>query len=145
MSKSAVELSKRRRFVEILSSFALVLVAIGLASPFITPDNSVMITIFRWVFCAGALIFTGARLINVNAQGDSVRLRRLRRMEVWSGICFCLASGFWFYNSSRFEGITFSLPVMRDTVMFTMAGAVIQIISSWMISARMKKEASAEG
>lgn len=136
------DLAKRRRIVEILSSFGLILVATGLVAPFAMLDNSVAIAIFKWIFCAGALLFTGARMVNVNAAGDSVRLRRLRRMEMWGGICFCVAAGFWIYNSIRFEGIVFSLPVMRDTVMFTMAGAIIQVISSWMISARMRKEQS---
>lgn len=141
-SVSPVDLAKRRRIVEILSSFGLILVAVGLVAPFAMLDNSLAISIFKWIFCAGALLFTGARMVNVNAPQDSLRLRRLRRMEMWGGFCFCVAAGFWIYNSIRFEGIVFSLPVMRDTVMFTMAGAIIQVISSWMISARMKKEQS---
>ena len=33
-----------------------------------------------------------------------------------------------------------SLAVMRDTVVFTLAGALIQIIAAWMIASQMKKE-----
>ena len=32
------------------------------------------------------------------------------------------------------------LAVLRDTIMFTLAGSLIQIIASWMIVSRAKKE-----
>ncbi|MDE6836633.1 MAG: hypothetical protein K2J03_06725 [Muribaculaceae bacterium] len=80
-------------------------------------------------------------MVNVNSPGDSMRLKRLRRMEMWAGITFLVGAFFWFYNSARFPNVGFSLVVMRDTIMFTLAGAIIQVIASWMIAARMNKEA----
>lgn len=129
-----------RRRMEALSTMGLLLVAVGLVVPFAATDNSLIITICRWVYAAGAVIYTVARMVNVNNPSDSTRLRRLRRMEMWAGFCFIVAAGFWFYNTHRFAGIIFSLPVMNNTIVFTLAGAMIQVVASWMISAQGKKE-----
>lgn len=129
-----------RRKVEATSTMGLILLAVGLVGPFANLDNTTLTEVLKWVFTAGALIYTVARMVNVNDPGDSVRLRRLRRMEMWAGFAFCVAAFFWFYNSHRFAGFSFSAAVMNDTIMFTLAGALIQIIASWMISFRMKKE-----
>lgn len=95
----------------------------------------------RWVYAAGALIYTVARVIDVNAPGDSLRLRRLRRLEFWAGMCFIVGAAFWFYKLSYYRGFDSGvLAVLNQTVAFTMAGAVIQIVASWMIASRMKKE-----
>ncbi len=135
-----VALERRRKMVEICSTTGLILVAVGMLVPFAAIDNSVLIMAMKIVYAIGALIYTIARMINVNAPSDSLKLRRLRRMEMWGGFCFILGSFFWFYNSARYPMITFSLAIMRDTVAFTMAGAIIQIVASWMITSRMKKE-----
>lgn len=140
MGKSRQEIEKLRRRMEALSTFGLILIAAGLVAPFAAVDNTLMTVVCRWVFAAGALIYTVARMVNVNDPADSMRLRRLRRMEMWAGFCFVVAAGFWFYNAHRFAGIVFSLPVMNNTIVFTLAGAIIQVVASWMISAQAKKE-----
>lgn len=129
-----------RRKVEAVSTVGLLIIAVGLVVPFSAIESELTVTVCRWVFAAGALIYTAARMVNVNGPSDSLRLRRLRRMEMWAGFCFVVAAGFWFYNSHRFAGITFSLPVMNNTIVFTLAGAMIQVVASWLISARAKKE-----
>lgn len=97
----------------------------------------------KWVYAAGALVYTAARVIDVNAPGDSLRLRRLRRLEFWAGMCFIIGGAFWFYKDQYYTGMFAGpLAVMRQTVAFTMAGAVIQIVASWMIAYRMKKESN---
>ena len=138
--RSGREMEKLRRKVEAASTIGLVFIAAGLVAPFASIENSVIVEICKWVFAAGALIYTVARMINVNDPGDSLRLRRLRRMEMWAGFCFVVASCFWFYNAHRFAGIIFSLPVMNNTIVFTLAGAMIQVAASWMIAAQAKKE-----
>ena len=140
MGKSRQEIEKLRRRMEALSTFGLILIAAGLVAPFAAVDNTLMAVVCRWVFAAGALVYTVARMVNINDPADSMRLRRLRRMEMWAGFCFVVAAGFWFYNAHRFAGIVFSLPVMNNTIVFTLAGAVIQVVASWMISAQAKKE-----
>ena len=98
----------------------------------------------KWVYAAGALLYTCARVVNVNAPSDSLRLRRLRRLEFWAGMCFIVGGAFWFYKEQYYSGIFAGpLAVMRQTVAFTMAGAVIQIVASWMIASRRRKEAKA--
>lgn len=138
--KKKVSLEKKRRIVEACSTFGLILIAAGLVAPFANVENTVVLSIYRWLYTAGALIFTVARMINVNAPEDSLRMRRLRRMEMWAGFAFCIGAFFWFYNAARLHGYTFSLAVMNNTVMFTLAGAIIQIVSSWMIATRAAKE-----
>lgn len=137
-------LKRKRKIVEIVATTGLLLVAVGLIVPFASIENAPLAFAMRIVYAMGAVGFTVARMINVNAPEDSSRLRRLRRMEMWAGFCFIVGGAFWFYNAQRFSFIPFSLPVMRDTVAFTMAGAIIQVVASWMITARMKKESGSK-
>lgn len=134
------KIEKRRRRMENLSLVGLILLCAGLVAPFANIGSETLQTVFKYVYSAGALVYAVARLVNVNAPEDSLRLRRLRRMEMWAGFAFIIGAFFWFYNSYRYPNIGFSLSVMRDTIMFTLVGAIIQVISSWMIAARMKKE-----
>ncbi|MDE6716926.1 MAG: hypothetical protein K2J70_01930 [Muribaculaceae bacterium] len=134
------KIEKRRKKMETLSLIGLVLLCAGLVAPFANIGSELLQTVFKYVYSAGALLYCFARMVNVNEEGDSLRLRRLRRLEMWAGIAFVAGAFFWWYNSLRYPGIGFSLSVMRDTIMFTLGGATIQIIASWMIAARMKKE-----
>ncbi len=139
------KLERRMKYVELAASLGLILVLAAMVAPFfggLAVDRSMG---WRWVYAAGALIYTMARVIDVNAPGDSLRLKRLRRLEFWAGMCFIAGAAFWFYRLSYYSEIYSAgiLAVMQQTVAFTMAGAVIQIVASWMISSRMKKEQSA--
>ncbi len=133
------KVEKRRKSVEGCATFGLLLVAVGLLVPFASLSGAMSIGAFKWVFTAGAVIYTVARMVNVNDPKDSRRLRSLRRMEAWAGIAFCIAAFFWFYKESRMpEGGLFY--VLRDTITFTLVGAVLQIVASWMIATRDRKE-----
>lgn len=127
-----------RRAMERTATFGLLLLAIGLVAPFTNLSNTALLSAFKWIFAAGSMIYLLARIFGGTDPQASVRLRRLRRMEVWAGVAFCTATFFWFYNTSRYPYM--SLAVMRDTVVFTLAGALIQIIAAWMIASQMKKE-----
>jgi len=135
------KVESRRKYVETFATFGLVLLAVGLLVPFASLVNAGFIAAFKWVFAAGALIYTIARVVNVNDPKDSTRLKRLRRMEAWAGIAFCIAAFFWFYNECRLKSGG-SLFILRETITFTLVGAMIQIIASWMIVFRDKKERS---
>lgn len=137
---SGCSLEKRRKIVEAASSFGLLLICAALVAPFINPSDMDLPKAFKWVYSAGALVFIVARVVNVNGPGDSMRLRRLRRMEFWAGVAFVLAAAFWFYSEAHLGLYAGVLAVMKNTIMFTLAGALIQIISSWMIVSRAKKE-----
>lgn len=131
---------KLRRTCENMATFGLLLVCAAMVSPFATSGNPKWLQVFCWVYAAGSLIYTIARMVDVSDPDESLRLRRLRRMEFWAGISFCVASGFWFYNTGRLGPHAGVLALMQNTVAFTIVGAALQTIASWMIVARQKKE-----
>ena len=143
-SVSAEQLGMRRKYVELGASLGLLFVLAAMMAPFLSGLVGHSMMWAKWVYAAGALLYTCARVVNVNAPSDSLRLRRLRRLEFWAGMCFIVGGAFWFYKEQYYSGIFAGpLTVMRQTVAFTMAGAVIQIVASWMIASRMRKEAKA--
>lgn len=133
-------LMRRRRIVETAATMGLILVCVGMIAPIVSMDNSTLGDIFKWVYTGGAVVYIVARLVKVGAPGDSLRVRRIRRMEVWSGVCFCVGAAFWFYNSARFGAYGITLGILRDTILFTLAGALIQNISSWMLVFALRKQ-----
>ncbi len=54
-------LEKRRKLVESTATFGLLLICVALVSPFMNPEKIDFLKIFKWVFSAGALIYTVAR------------------------------------------------------------------------------------
>lgn len=132
--------ARLRRAMERTASIGLILVAIGLVAPFTNLQSAEMLAVFKWIYAAGALIFTGARVVNVNDPGDSLRVKRLRRMEMWAGFAFCIAAIFWFYNDAKWAGYGLTLKVLQETILFTLVGALIQIIASWLVVAAIKKQ-----
>lgn len=144
-SKDPEIMARRRKNMERLASAGLILVCAGLVAPFAGTDNAVVLSIFKWVFAAGALIFTAARSVNVNDPSDPVRVRRFRRMEMWAGISFCIAAFFWFYNSHTMPGVMLSLRSLQETILFTLTGALIQIVASVMIMRLQAKAQKKDG
>lgn len=133
----------RRRRVSTIVGAGMLLVVAGLLLPLCYLFDTDIISYFKWVFAAGALLCLGGRCVNVSAPGESVRLRRLYRLEFWSSVCFAIAAFFWFWNENKFNGLpveTGSLAILRDTILFSMAGALIQVITSWLIYFQQKKE-----
>lgn len=130
----SLQLEKRRKYVETAATLGLLFVLVAMIAPFLEEWLGRSMMWVKWVYAAGALIYTCARVVNVNAPGDSLRLRRLRRLEFWAGMCFIVGAAFWFYKLQYYSGFFAGpLAIMRQTVAFTMAGAVIQIVASWMI------------
>ena len=133
----------RRKAIERSATFGLILVAVGLLAPFADLDSAANLRFFKWVYGAGALVFTIARVVGSTDNAESMRLRRLRRLEFWAGVAFCIGTFFWFYNENRFEfylnlGMG-QLACLSDTVYFTLAGAAIQIIAAVMLSRQGRK------
>lgn len=126
------------------AAFGLILVAAGLLGPFTNLDNITLLRIFKWIYSAGALIFTLARIAGSTDPSESLRLRRLRRLEFWAGVAFCIGAFFWFYNEDHYA-FTLNLGVgafacIQETVYFTLAGGVIQIVAAVALTMRMNKE-----
>lgn len=137
-SKGNIE--KRRKLIESTATFGLILICVALVAPFASPSDLDFVKSFKWIYCAGALIYVVARVVNAMDPSGSLRMRRLRRMEFWAGVAFIAGGAFWFYQEGHLGEYAGVLAVMRDTIMFTLAGALIQIIASWLIVAQAKKE-----
>lgn len=143
MSDKNVDRVVRRRQLEWVSTFGLLIIAIALVGPFASGmDNMGALTVYKWIYSAGALMYLLARLVGATYRDGSLRLRRLRRLEFWAGMAFAVGAFFWFYNEARFSAVFSAGPlaILQNTILFTMAGAMIQVIATWMISYRIKKD-----
>ncbi|MDE5875041.1 MAG: hypothetical protein K2M10_00120 [Muribaculaceae bacterium] len=144
-AKSGMTLERRRRVVESTATFGLILICVALIVPFFNPTDFALLSAFKWVYSAGALVFVVARVVNVSDPDESMRLKRLRRLEFWAGIAFVMAASFWFYEESHLAALgpwVGVLAVLRNTIMFSLVGAVIQIIASWLIVSQSRKQAA---
>lgn len=139
-SSSKGNIEKRRKLIESTATFGLILICVALIAPFAGTSDLEMLKTFKWIYCAGALIYVVARVVNAMDPSDSLRMRRLRRLEFWAGVAFIAGGAFWFYQEGHLGEYAGVLAVMRDTIMFTLAGALIQIIASWLIVSQAKKE-----
>lgn len=147
-AQKKAEERRSRKAVERTATFGLILVALGLLAPFTDLTNTAYLRFFKWIYAAGALVFTIARVIGSTDPDDTMPVRRLRRLEFWAGIAFCIGAFFWFYNEGRFGfyldlGMG-SLTCLRDTVYFTLAGGIIQVMAVILLGRRMKKGGNAE-
>lgn len=136
--------NRSRKALERTATFGLILVALGLLVPFTFLSNTAFVSWFKWIYSSGALIFTVARVAGSTDPSDSMRVRRLRRLEFWAGVAFCMGAFFWFYNEDRYSfllsGNVGILTVLRETVYFTLAGAVIQVLAVFALGYRLRKE-----
>ena len=111
-------------------NIGLLLIVIGTAIPLLRLsgfDSTGIIS--RIVYSVGAAAVLIGRLFAPSTAGLPLRVRRLCRLEIWTGIIFCVGACFMFYTPER-----------MDWLAFTLAGAVIQIYTSLMIPRAMEKE-----
>ena len=78
----------------------------------------------RYLLAAGALGVLAAQIL-IPSPSKEFRIRRLSRMNVWAGIVYCV--GAYCLFSSNFE-------MQRSWVAFLLAGAVLQIYATLMLS-----------
>lgn len=144
-SKELKGKERSRKAIERAATFGLILVAAGLLAPFADVYH---LPLFKWVYAAGALIFTVARIAGSTDPGESLNLRRLRRLEFWAGVAFCIGAFFWFYGEEHLPEYYVMgmglLAYLRNTVYFTLAGAVIQVLAVILLANRLKKENNKE-
>lgn len=130
-----------RKAIERTATFGLILVAAGLLAPFADVTH---MPLFKWVYAAGAFIFTVARIAGSTDPAESLNIRRLRRLEFWAGVAFCIGAFFWFYSESHLPPYYLygygMLAYLQNTVYFTLAGAAIQIMAVIFLARRLKKE-----
>lgn len=142
--EASPERVKLRKLMESTATFGLLLVAAGLIAPFISYESLQWLVTFKWIFASGAVIYTAARIVGAIGKDGSFRVRRLRRLEVWAGFAFCVAAFFWFWNTAKFGGETLSFRMLNETILFSLTGALIQIVASWMLASALKKENAAK-
>ncbi|MBR5118529.1 MAG: hypothetical protein IK100_07795 [Muribaculaceae bacterium] len=105
------------------------LLAAAVVPLFITPMPAWQ----RWLLAAGAVGTLVAQFL-IPSPSDNFRIKRLSRMNVWAGIVYCIAA------YCRFS----SYPDMqRSWVAFLLAGAVLQIYATLMLS-KLTKDKKAE-
>ena len=107
----------RQATLSLINSLGLLLIAVAIVIPILSggfPESP----LYKWLFTAGAVITLVASLFLRSASEASLRERRWKRIEAWSGIFFAVAAFFmWFPGATA-----------RDWLAFTLAGAVIRII-----------------
>lgn len=84
---------------------------------------------FRYLYAAGAALVLIGRLFSPYT-GKHPRVKRLYRLEAWSGIFFAVAAFFMFYDPSN----------NRDWLAFTLAGGAIQIVVTLIMSRVAKRD-----
>lgn len=137
---------KLRRRMENLAMAGMLIIAVSLILPVFHLSTGDWLNWLKWVYTAGAVMYLAARVtgaIRVTS-GESARLKRLRRMPAWAGVAFGIGAWFWFYSESHLGAYAGPLAILQKTILFSLVGAVLQIVSSWMIYAREQKEKRGE-
>ena len=118
----------RPKLAAIGAPVALLIIFIATLVPFFRMGNAVARAVFPYVYSAGALALLLVRLFTP-FKGTDLRLRGWHRIESWTAIIFCVGAFFLFYNPGE----------LRDWLAFTLAGAVLQAVTSIAIPMREKK------
>ena len=78
----------------------------------------------RWAFAAGAVMTLVSQVL-MPVASENFRVRRLGRMNVWSAILHCVSAACLFIHDESMQ---------KSWVAFLLAGAVLQIYATLMIS-----------
>ena len=109
---------------------ANVLILIGLLAMLLMaalPLLNINLEWMRWAFATGALLVLAGRIAGVY-QGPSLRIKRLHRILISSGILYCASALMMFISRGT-----------NDWIGFLLAGLVVQIYATWMIDHENKK------
>lgn len=106
---------KTERLMLWIVTAGMLLIVIGTMLPLLSGLTRLSAVIgsgwFRYIYAAGAVITLVGRMFTPY-RGDNLRLKRLYRIEAWSGIFFCVGAFFLFYDTTS----------LRDWLAFTLAG-----------------------
>lgn len=109
---------------------AAVMVAVGLLAMLLMaalPLFNINLEWMRWAFATGAVLVLAGRIVGVY-RGESLRIKRLHRILISSGILYCASALMMFLSRGT-----------NDWIGFLLAGLVVQIYASWMIDRENKK------
>lgn len=116
-----------KKILNLVSPVGLLMIAAAVVVPLLQHDFQ-QHSWYKYLFAAGAVIMLVCRLF-LPYTGTDMRLKRLFRIEAWAPVFFCVATFFLFWPQGQ----------MRDWLAFTLAGGVIQIITSIAIPMRQRK------
>ena len=105
----------------IVMNIGLLMIVAGTALPLLHVDAAV----WRYIYCAGALLALLGRACAPAYKGSVMRVRRLGRIELWSCIM-------WYEPEQP-----------RDWIAFTLAGGALQVYASIMTARTLTKELAA--
>lgn len=109
---------------------AMLMIAVAAAMPILGIAREHIMAL-RYVFAAGAALAFIVRLTETY-DGSNTRLRRLHRLERMSALLYCVSAFLLFFYGDSQGG--------KDWIAFLLAGAVMQIYSSYMIQYEQNKE-----
>ena len=114
-----------QKLVTTLIWTGLILIVVGIGLPFFTgPQDS----LYKYIFSVGAGLNFIGRIFN-RYEGKNIRIKRLFRIEAWSGLFFCVGAFFMFYD-----------PDPRNWIVFVLAGGALMAYTSLMIPHVQKKD-----
>lgn len=86
---------------------------------------------YQYLYAAGALIMLVCDLMTPY-RGTDQRLKRLRKIQTWASVIFCVAAVLIFIPGTA----------MRDWVAFSLAGAVLRAYSAIAMANRQRKKST---
>ena len=110
-------------YPDVLVIIGLLIMAVMALLPLLNINQEWM----RWAFAAGAVIVLVARILGLY-RGPSLRIKRLHRILISSGILYCASALMMFLSRNT-----------NDWIAFLLAGLVVQLYASWMIEREAKK------
>ena len=81
----------------------------------------------RWTFAAGALAVLVGRIVGLY-HGPSLRIKRLHRILISSGVLYCVSAAMMFVSRGT-----------NDWIAFLLAGLFMQMYATWMIDREAEK------
>lgn len=109
----------------ILVYAGLLLILAGIALPFFVGVQGLM---YKILYSAGAVMVLTGRILEPN-DSPYLRVKRLMRIQIWSGIFFVAGAFFMWYSRTT-----------TDWLAFTLAGGAIQVYVSIALPIVLNKE-----
>lgn len=122
------DLEKRTSISNTMVLIGLLVMAIMAVLPLFNFSPS-QFTWMRWSFAAGAALVLIARFVGLY-NGPSLRIKRLHRILISSGILYCASVLMMFISQGT-----------NDWIGFLLAGVVVQLYATMMIDHENKKSA----
>ena len=120
-----------QRIQTVLLAMGMVMLVVSAAFPLlgVWPEGMLLM---RYIFAAGAATVLAVRITEVY-EGKSLRVKRLHSLERVSAFLYCVSAFLLFFYGNRLGG--------GDWIAFLLAGAIMQIYTSFMIQHEEEKDA----